>query len=205
MPLAVLAASSAEAAPDSPVTSAKIEVGAEALAAEEFGRFYDRTRLALRAYLAVATRDGGLADDLTQEAFIRLYTAKAPFANDEHRRRYLFRIASNLLNDHWRKARHAELPLDGSLLGLSAQATSRERPPDLDTRRDLSRALGKLAPRERQLVWLAYVEHLSHREIAAAAGVGATSVRVLLFRARRRLAEALRDATRQSAKEGAAR
>jgi RNA polymerase sigma-70 factor (ECF subfamily) len=56
----------------------------------------------------------------------------------------------------------------------------------------MQRALGELAPRERALVWLAYVEGASHAEIAAALGLSALSVRVLLFRARGKLARILR-------------
>jgi len=44
----------------------------------------------------------------------------------------------------------------------------------------------KLRPRERELLWLAYVEGMSHAEIAAATGLGAMSVRILLYRARQK-------------------
>lgn len=177
----------------------------EAVATAAFERFYEATKGALRGYLMAALRNGGLADDLTQEAFIRLYTAKRPFADAEHRRRYLFRIASNLLVDHWRNARHAALPLDEELLGTSSQAAFQGPAPDLDARRDLVRELGRLPPRERQLLWLAHVEQLDHREIAAIAGVSRASVRVLLFRARRRLAHALHGAPGRTATKGVAR
>ncbi len=194
--LAVVAARSARGAPaTSPVTAPALAGEAVAGRAEdvqqEFARFYDATKGALRAYLAAATRDSGLADDLTQESFLRLYTAKRAFAGDEHRRRYLFRIASNLLVDHWRTARRAALPLSDEILATPVAAAFTAAAPDLDARRDLVRAWGKLQPRDRQLVWLAHVEHLDHREIAALAGLRSTSVRVLLFRARRRLAAAL--------------
>lgn len=53
---------------------------------------------------------------------------------------------------------------------------------------DVERVFEKLRPRERAMLWLAYVEGADHREIAEAVGVGVRSVRVLLFRARRRLA-----------------
>lgn len=173
----------------------------EAASTAAFEAFYDVTKGALRGYLMAALRNGGLADDLTQEAFIRLLTAKRSFADDEHRRRYLFRIASNLLIDHWRNARHAAQPLDEELLGSSSRAAFQEPPPDLDARRDLVRELGRLEPRERQLIWLAHVEHLDHREIAAIMRVSRASVRVILFRARRRLAVALRgDGTRKVTK-----
>src|SRR3989454_8733629 len=62
----------------------------------------------------------------------------------------------------------------------------------VERRSDLAGALEHLKPRERELLWLAYVEGSSHKEIAEIAGVRAASVRLLLFRARRKLAELLR-------------
>jgi DNA-directed RNA polymerase specialized sigma24 family protein len=47
--------------------------------------------------------------------------------------------------------------------------------------------------RERALLWLAYVEEATHAEIAATMGCGERSVRVLLFRARRRMERLLRE------------
>jgi RNA polymerase sigma-70 factor, ECF subfamily len=44
--------------------------------------------------------------------------------------------------------------------------------------------LEHLKPKERELLWLAYVEGMDHAEIAAATGLGRLSVRTLLFRAR---------------------
>lgn len=44
-----------------------------------------------------------------------------------------------------------------------------------------------LTTRERALLWLAYVEGESHEEIAASLGLGRLSIKVLLFRAKRRL------------------
>lgn len=197
------AGNAAEPIPDGAARD-DLAADAEALAAGAFERFYDRTKLGLRAYLAAATHDCSLADDLTQEAFLRLYSSKTAFAGDDHRRRYLFRIASNLLTDHWRSARHATLPLDEMRLANSDADRPGSRVPDLDARRDLARALAGLAPRERQLVWLAHVEQLSHQEIAAVLAVGAASVRVLLFRARQRLALALRaEPTKRSDPGGA--
>jgi len=49
-----------------------------------------------------------------------------------------------------------------------------------------------LKPRQRTLLWLAYVQGLTHEEIAAHLGLHAASIKLLLFRARRRLAGLLR-------------
>ena len=63
--------------------------------------------------------------------------------------------------------------------------------PDVNLQIDVRRSMDLLKPRERELLWLAYVEGMSHAEIAAATGLGAMSVRLLLFRARRRAAALL--------------
>jgi RNA polymerase sigma-70 factor (ECF subfamily) len=61
-----------------------------------------------------------------------------------------------------------------------------------DRRADLDRAMGRLRPRERALLWLAYGVGQPHTEIADALGVKTGSVKPLLFRARRKLAGLLR-------------
>jgi RNA polymerase sigma-70 factor, ECF subfamily len=59
-------------------------------------------------------------------------------------------------------------------------------------RTDLARGLSQLKPRERDLLWLAYAHGSSHREIADALGLKTGSVKLLLYRARQRLAALLR-------------
>jgi len=51
--------------------------------------------------------------------------------------------------------------------------------------------MAKLRPRDRAMVWLAYVNGSSHEEIAATLGLKTASIKMLLFRARRRLASLL--------------
>ncbi len=150
-----------------------------------FQEFYERTARPLWAYLAAASRDPDLADDLAQESFVRLLATEFRPESEEHRRRYLFRIAGNLLRDHWRARKRVHEPLDPDRLLVD------EREPAVELRGDLARGFARIKPRERQLLWLAHVEGLDHRAIAAALGLGPTSVRVLLFRARRRLAAAI--------------
>jgi RNA polymerase sigma-70 factor (ECF subfamily) len=58
-------------------------------------------------------------------------------------------------------------------------------------RTDLQRAMLSLKPRERMLLWLAYGQGESHREIAQALGLKTGSIKLLLFRARRKLARLL--------------
>ena len=56
--------------------------------------------------------------------------------------------------------------------------------------------MARLKPRERDLLWLAYAQGSSHQEIAQALGLKTASIKLLLFRARRRLAALLREGER---------
>jgi RNA polymerase sigma-70 factor, ECF subfamily len=151
---------------------------------EAFRGFYDRTARTLRAYLARVTGDGALADDLLQEAYYRFLRARGEYEGEAHRRNTLFRIATNLMHDSRRRARVAPL-IDTSTHEIAdrhdgAAATERAT--------DLRRAMAHLKPRERALLWLAYAQGSSHKEIAESLGLRTGSVKLLLFRARRRLA-----------------
>jgi RNA polymerase sigma-70 factor (ECF subfamily) len=53
----------------------------------------------------------------------------------------------------------------------------------------MDRAIRSLRPRDRQLLWLAYAQGMSHAEISGALGLRTGSVKQLLYRARTRLAE----------------
>ena len=63
-------------------------------------------------------------------------------------------------------------------------------------RLDLARSMARLKPRERDLLWLAYAQGSSHKEIAETLGLKTASVKLLLFRARQRLARLLREGVR---------
>jgi RNA polymerase sigma-70 factor, ECF subfamily len=157
---------------------------------EAFRAFYDLTSRAVWAYLAHVTGDPHAADDLLQETYIRFLGASRRWESDAHRRNFLFRVATNLARDRHRRnaVRRAE-PLDehGTQAGYPGQPAG-----DREASVDLARALQKLPARERELLWLAYAEGSSHQEIAEATGLRAGGIRVLLFRARRKLAGLLR-------------
>ncbi len=150
---------------------------------DAFAAFYERSARPLWAYLARVSGDHALADDLHQETYIRFLSAGVPNDGELAARRYLFRIATNLLRDHWRRPRHASLEDVPEEL-FTASDTSAQS----DSQAMLGPALRLLRPRDRQLLWLAYAEGYSHREIAQITGLASASIRLLLFRARRKLA-----------------
>src|ERR1700756_2075190 len=74
-----------------------------AMDSDRFAAFYERSSRPLWAYLARVSGDPSLADDLMQESYVRFLCASSPCDGEVESRRYLFRIASNLLRDHWRR------------------------------------------------------------------------------------------------------
>jgi len=147
----------------------------------EFRAFYERTSAALIRYLTCITRRQDIAQDIMQETYSRILTARLPVMDESQMRSYLFRIASNLTYDRWRKSK--EEPLPDESVEIPGPA------PHPDRSLGVRQAFERLKPRERQLLWLAYVEGSSHKEIAEHTGLQTGSIRLLLFRARRKLAE----------------
>ena len=147
-----------------------------------FGEFYQRHARAVWTYVYRATNDAADADDIVQEAFLRLLQTDVVPADEEGVRRYVFRVAGNLMADRWRK-RAREKRHDTA----SAEQTD-VAPRDLD----VARTFAELKPRERALLWLAYVEGDTHADIATSLRLGRGSVKVMLSRARGRLRDLLR-------------
>lgn len=156
---------------------------------DEFRLFYDRNARPLWAYLSRITGDRQAADDLLQESFYRFLRANASLDSDAHRKHYLYRIATNLVRDGYRqsKTRPSTTEHDVELLESRVDHGGARA----EARVDLDRAMAQLKPRERAMLWMAYAQGSSHKEIAAVVGVKSDSVKPLLFRARRKLAELL--------------
>jgi RNA polymerase sigma-70 factor (ECF subfamily) len=158
---------------------------------DAFAGFYERSARPLWAYLARVSSDPALADDLMQESFVRFLSADRPPRLEDGEvasRRYLFRIATNLLRDHWRR------PSSSSIEELPEEFfTTAQNSSQADSAAMLTPALARMKPRERQLLWLAHAEGYSHKEIAEVTGLASASIRLLLFRSRRKIAALLRE------------
>ena len=164
---------------------------------DAFRGFYDRTSRLVWAYLARMTGDRPLADDLLQECYCRFLRAEATLETESHRRHYLFRIATNLVRDGvWR--RRTQPPPLSQELGPAAMGNP-AHVEGLDRRLDVNRAMDRLRPRDRAMLWLAYAQGASHDEIAQMVGVRASSMKALLSRARKKLAAALGGASAEGA------
>lgn len=151
-------------------------------AVDAFSALHAEAARPLWRYLYRTGGDRAVADDLVQESFLRLLERPALLADPQAARPYLFRIASNLLRDRWRRqARHDRLRPPATVPAIPSHGAASR------TRRDVEAVLGALSRRERALVWLAHVEGFRHAEIARILGLARPSVKVLLHRAKTKL------------------
>lgn len=158
---------------------------------DEFVKFHRETARGLWSYLYYLCRDRALADDLAQESYLRLLQVAARLERGPGLRGYLYRIGHRLFVDHTRrqKLERTWMPFSHSSDAFSEAAGDAQRGPAraLGSHAECDDLLGRLAGRERELLWLAYGEGVDHREIAARSGLREKSVKVLLLRARRKV------------------
>jgi RNA polymerase sigma-70 factor (ECF subfamily) len=141
----------------------------------EFEAFYGRTARTLHGYLCRLTGDSATADEVLQEAYIRMLNATA--MDEPPRKAYLYKTATNLLRDRWRKLKREQY-----LWEMSEFTEHVHQKFNLSL--DMSSVFDRLSAQERAILWLAHVEEMSHKEIGAVLNVKEKSVRVMVFRAR---------------------
>lgn len=178
-----------------PVDPAAIREGDEGAFHALFDAWYEP----LRGYARALVRDGPAADDLVQEAFVRLWDRRLSIAADTPLHAYLYRIvrnqALNLRRDLATRRRRLDDP--GARDSAAVPATLPQPDADLDAsamRDELLQYLADLPPRQREAVELSRFQGLTHDEVAAAMGCAPRTVNNHLVAAlstlRRRLTEA---------------
>ena len=148
---------------------------------EDLERLYTTLGPRLHAYLLRQVRDPTVASDLVQDTFVRLLQSPPAAGTAAEMRSYLYRAAHSCAIDHFRRLERR--PRAESTVDVSPSPTDPT---------GMHRAFAALHPRDRALLWLAYVEEMRHNEIASVLGVRTLSVKVLLYRARRRFEKVLR-------------
>jgi RNA polymerase sigma-70 factor (ECF subfamily) len=150
-----------------------------------FQALYQATAPTLRSYLKRISGDAALADDILQETFYRFLRTDLPAMEQFQMKAYLYRTANSLLADHWRRVKRERRWSLANFFGGEAAA-------DAKPGGEVMSVFRGLKPQEQSLLWLAYVEGFDHREVALALELSEKSVRVLLFRARLKLAGLLK-------------
>ena len=158
---------------------------------DEEERIYEFERGNVYSYLVHFGLPGARAQELTQDAFLKLYLKRTEGVAIENPRAWLYKVAHNLaLRSHAREGKFGD---------LDSEAAVADTGPDperilIDKRRNsaLHHAIRQLSPRQRNCLHLR-VQGLGYREIAEAIGISTSAVGEFLRRATERLKEALRE------------
>jgi RNA polymerase sigma-70 factor (ECF subfamily) len=131
------------------------------------------------AYRLVA--DYQAAEDIAQEAFLKILEAADRYRPSSAFRNYLYRIVVRLCLDYLRKGR--PIPTD-TLLPADDSSSPEQRADHAEQTQAVQEAIGCLPPKQRTAIVLRYYEGLTGREIAAAMETSVKAVERLLARAR---------------------
>jgi RNA polymerase sigma-70 factor, ECF subfamily len=142
----------------------------------------------LLAYSLLRNRED--ATDVVQETFMRLFQKLDAYEPGKNFQGWLLRIAKNLCVDYYRKnyGRRREHESDRSLEDIDPAAPPGDRSPGgFDLRQAFSRALARLAERQRLVFVMKHYNGLDYREIAQVLDISTGTVKSLHFKAVRNL------------------
>lgn len=158
------------------------------------GALYEQFRLGIYRYLYYRSGDAQAADDLTSEVFLRMIRALSAFRLQETAfQAWLFQIARNVLNDHYRQARtRSHVQLEDNL--MEGTETIRSRPVERALNSvTLQKALERLSVEQRDVILMRFVSGMPIGEVAQALNRSEDAVKGLQRRALASLRDVLTD------------
>ena len=159
-----------------------------------FDKLFERWKGPLLRYLDRIVHDAATAEELVQEAFLRVHGARDRYVADAKFSTWLYRIATNLAFNELRRPnrRYPHASTDAPE-GPTELRMPQPGPDEIAHARLVGEMvdveLAHLPDRQRVALWLCAVEGLSYREIAGVLETSEKSVKALVHRARAKLAE----------------
>ena len=165
------------------------------LSEKEAYEFFDRHYSRVRAFIRSIVREDWIAEDLTQEVFIRAFNHLPDLKDRSRAKAWLFRIAKNMCTDYFRQARgerrNDSSPLDPSLVACSSR---QERAFEQQEMTECVQNHFQLLPENlRTVLWLFDVDGFTHKEIAEILDIDVANVKVRLHRARKKMRKILNE------------
>lgn len=159
---------------------------------EAFGELVRRHQDFVYGAVLRVVRNPTLAEDISQDCFLRAYRALPDFRGDSQVRSWLYRIAHNLALNA--VTRRREYPTDTMPETLAAVESGPERSAEVsDLARAMGEAIDELPEDLRQPLVLRELQHLSYEDIAGELDLPLNTVRTRIFRARRALQIHMKD------------
>jgi len=155
-----------------------------------FSKIVENHHLKIRSYIAKRCSNNADAEDITQEIFIAAYNNLSQYDTAKPFSAWIFGIARNKSNEHFRKVKRIPIPVD---LDEIPECSHMDSPDELVSIDEKSKCFWDEAKRilsEEQFtaIWLKYQSDLSVTEISEALEVSESNAKIHLFRARKKLA-----------------
>lgn len=156
-----------------------------------FLNLYEESADAVFRHCYFRVHDREIAKDLTQESFTRVWNSLIGGTRIENLKAFLFRIANNLIIDHYRKKKETSLDALAEE-GFDPASAEHEHVSDQALAREALEAVGELEDGYREIILMRYVSDLSIGEIADTIGESENAVSVRIHRAVKKLQKILR-------------
>lgn len=157
---------------------------------DNFEAAYESHSRSIYRFLFWRTKDAQLSEDLTSSTFEKAWTSRKSFRGGSEQA-WFYRIARNVLIDHWRKKKELFVENTDTLQEDARPSTGELLDKELQLQ-DLRKALHKLPKDMHAVVTLRFIEGRSCRQAAKELGLSESNVRVIQYRALKKLKEYLK-------------
>ena len=161
---------------------------------DDFRRIYDENYHLIIQVIMHIVYNIEIAEDLTQEAFERFYVKNMTFPSEDDAKYWLIRVAKNLALNHVRRNKREIELVEKARHNPSLSVESRDAAQvavEADEKRVVRTAIESLPENLRLVIQLKEYSGLDYKAIAKVLGISETNVKVRVFRARKKLEEAL--------------
>ena len=148
---------------------------------------FDRYHVKLYNFFLRLTQDASLSEDLVQNVFERIIKYRQSYRGDSSFRAWMYQIARNVRADHYRLNRiKIDDAIEPSQLELTT-GTHQEVMEINERNKELERAIMKLKPEYREVLWLGWFEKMSYAEVGEIMGITVSNVKIRMHRAIKQL------------------
>jgi len=150
---------------------------------EKLGLLYERYKRPLLGFFVGMVRDKELSEDLVQNTFVRILKYKHLFRGDGDFRTWMFHIARNVKNDHFRKNKITHEKVEKWEDKIKDEGNLMQEWQTDDEQRMLAIAMDKLPEDKREILLLSKYQEKKYKEIGEILGCTEGTVKVKVFRA----------------------
>ena len=150
-------------------------------------QIWEDFRAPLRSFIRRRVRDDHVADDLLQEAFLKIHNGVGSLKDDQRLTAWLYRIARNTITDHFRK--HPFEALNTST--VAERPTEADHGSSQELATCLSRMVAQLPEKYRQAIELAELQGATQRHVASQLGLSVSGAKSRVQRGREQLKKML--------------